>query len=108
MRTYPSVITFLYYDDLAYGQQFFTSVLQLEEVMNQGFAVIYKASPTSYIGIVRRTKSGHAGDTLISLNTNDVKTEHQRYQTLDVSDLTSIQRIDLIPLDSFFFADSGK
>lgn len=103
---YPSSIVFVYYNDLEYGHKFFTEVLRLEEVMDQGFAKVYKISETSFAGIVQLKESiEYKGNTLLSLNTLNVHEEHKRVQELDVYSLTDIQTIESIPLDSFFFKD---
>ena len=45
------------------------------------------------------------GNTLVSLNTTDVLKEHNRVSKLEVFNITNIQHIPSIPLDSFFFKD---
>jgi hypothetical protein len=75
-------------------------------VMDQGFAKVYQVNKTSFIGIVKLSKDvNYKGNTLVSLNTSDVRKEYKRVSKLDVFNLTSIQHIAQIPLDSFFFKD---
>lgn len=106
MSVYPSSITFLYYDDLDYGHHFLSDVLGLLLVMDQGFAAIYQVSATSHVGVVQRKDHTRVvGDTLLSLNTTDVQTAYQTLSSKAVMNLTAIERIPSIPLDSFFFSD---
>jgi catechol 2,3-dioxygenase-like lactoylglutathione lyase family enzyme len=106
MNSYPSSITFLYYEDLTYGRYFLQDVLGLSLVMDQGFAAIYQVTPSSFIGAVqRRDATRVSGDTLISLNTTDVQAAYDALPHDALVDVTPIERIPSIPLDSFFFFD---
>ncbi len=106
MFRYSSNITFIYYNDLLYGSHFIEKILDLPMVMDQGFAKVYQVNKTSFIGIVKLSKDvNYKGNTLVSLNTSDVRKEYKRVSKLDVFNLTSIQHIAQIPLDSFFFKD---
>jgi hypothetical protein len=106
MFRYSSNITFIYYNDLLYGNYFIKNILDLPLVMDQGFAKIYQVNKTSFIGIVKLSKeTTYKGNTLVSLNTNSVKKEYERVSKMDVFNLTDIQHIAQIPLDSFFFKD---
>jgi hypothetical protein len=81
-------------------------VLDLPLIMDQGFAKVYQINKTSFLGIVRLSKTiKYSGNTLVSLNTNNVKKEYDRVSKLGVFNLTEIQHIEQIPLDSFFFKD---
>lgn len=107
MFQYDSNVTFLNYNDLSIGIYICEDVLNLQIVLDQGFARIYQVNKTGYIGIVKRSKESlNNGDTLVSMNTKDVHAEHKRISEFNVADLTSIQRIDSVPLDTFFFKDS--
>ncbi|MBI9010119.1 MAG: hypothetical protein JEZ05_08805 [Tenericutes bacterium] len=106
MYRYSSNITFLYYNNLLYGSYFMENILGLPMVMDQGFAKIYQVNKTSFIGIVKLSKEvTYKGNTLVSLNTNNVQKEYKRISKLDVFNLSEIQHIAQIPLDSFFFKD---
>lgn len=106
MFKYSSNITFVYYNDLEYGSQFFEEVLGLTEIMDQGFAKVYQVNKTAFVGIVQlKEETNYKGNTLVSFNTDNVKNEYERVRKLEVFDLTDIQRIEQIPLDSFFFKD---
>lgn len=105
MSNYPSNITFLYYNDLNHGSYIMETVLELSLVMDQGFARIYQINETGYLGIVAKTTPVVSGDTLISLNTSTVESEHKRVGALDVINVTDIKVFPTIPLHSFFFED---
>jgi len=82
------------------------NVLDLELIMDQGFAKVYRVNETAFVGIVQLTKATvYRGNTLLSLNTDDCLKEYKRVSKLECYSLTDIQRLDQIPLDSFFFKD---
>lgn len=104
---YSSSITFLYYNDFSYGINFFENVLNLDLVMDQGFARVYQVNQKAYVGIVQKKDSSEvSGNTLFSLTTNNVEKEYKRVVSLDVYNLTEIKFFESIPLKSFFFDDS--
>lgn len=106
MYRYPSNITFLYYGDYQYGVTFIEEVIDLPLIMDQGFARVYQINTTSFVGIVDLAeRKQETGNTLLSLNTNDVQLEYTRIATKDVYELTDIKHFESIPLNSFFFQD---
>lgn len=106
MSRYTSQITFLYYQDLTYGQYVMDTILDLPIVMDQGFAKIYQVGRDSFLGIVQTNKPDHLpGDTLVSLNTTILSEEYERVSQYDVNQLTDIIYHENIPLHSFFFHD---
>jgi len=103
---YSSGITFMYYKDFSYGIDFVEGVLELELVMDQGFARIYQVNQKSFLGIVQEKDSSDVpGSTLFSFTTNKVEEEYQRVHKLEVYKLTEIKHFKQIPLKSFFFDD---
>ncbi len=102
-----SSITFMYFNDFSRAVEFFTSVLGLEQVMDQGWAVIWKTGESGFLGAVDVTKGSipvtSRGGVLISLNVTDVSAWHQRIGSAGVEDLTPIKDNDQIGLRSFFF-----
>ena len=103
---YSSAITFLYYEDFSYGTNFIENVLQLELVMDQGFARVYEVNQKAFLGIVEK-RDGNlvSGSTLFSLTTADVESELRRVEQLEVQNLTELEHFESIPLKSFFFDD---
>lgn len=103
---YSSAITFLYYEDFSYGADFIENVLQLDLVMDQGFARVYEVNEKAYLGIVqKRDKDAFSGSTLFSLTTHNVAAEYERVKSIKVYNLTEIKHFESIPLKSFFFDD---
>lgn len=103
---YSSAITFLYYKDFSYGVDFLEGVLELELVMDQGFARVYQVNEKSFLGIVQEKDSSDVpGSTLFSLTTNKIEEEYKRVHKLEVYKLTDIKHFKQIPLKSFFFDD---
>lgn len=103
---YSSSITFLYYDDFAYGSDFIENTLQLDLVMNQGFAKVYQVNEKAFLGIVQKKDTTEvSGNTLFSLTTHNVDAEYERVKQLKVHNLTEIKHFESIPLRSFFFDD---
>lgn len=105
MSKFTGTITFLYYKNFEYGKQFIETVFEVQEVMNQGWAMVYQISEKSFIGIVKKEEDVNAGDTLLSFNTKDLEGEYSRIKELSTHKLTDIQVFDSIPLKSFFFQD---
>ena len=103
---YSSAITFLYYEDFAYGVDFIENILQLDLVMDQGFARVYEVNKKAFLGIVqKRDTNAVSGSSLFSLTTNNVEAEYERIQPLEVYNLTGMKYFESIPLKSFFFDD---
>ena len=56
---FHSTITWLYYKDVLAMENFYQNVLGLELVVDQGWAKIYKASDTGFLGIVDERRGMH-------------------------------------------------
>ena len=103
---YSSAITFLYYKDFSYGVDFVENVLELEMVMDQGFARVYQVNEKSFLGIVQEKEARDVpGSTLFSMTTNKVEEEYKRVRKLEVYKLSELKHFEQIPLKSFFFDD---
>jgi len=109
MNRYSSGITFLYYKNFEKARLFFEEVLQLDLVMDQGFATVYKVSGSSFIGCVKKKegsiKSKNKGGTLVSLTSRDVEGEYERIKKYRLPFISEIEIIERIPLKSFFLKD---
>ncbi|TRX64279.1 VOC family protein [Carboxylicivirga sp. M1479] len=103
---YSSAITFLYYRDFAYGIDFIENTLQLDLVMDQGFAKVYQVNEKAFLGIVQKKDNEASGSTLFSLSTDKVEKEYARVKQLEVFNLSEIKHFESIPLKSFFFDDA--
>lgn len=104
---YSSAITFLYYNDFSYGIDFVEHVLELNLVMDQGFARVYEVNEKAFLGLVQKQNdtTGVPGSTLFSLSTTNVDQEYKRVMQLEVNNLSEIKHFESIPLKSFFFDD---
>lgn len=103
---YSSAITFLSYEDFSYGINFIENVLQLDLVLDQGFARVYGVNQKAFLGIVQKRDNDEvSGSTLFSLSTRNVESEYKRVRQLRVYNLTEIKHFESIPLKSFFFDD---
>ncbi len=52
MPKIDGLVTFLYYDDLANAVRFYTDVMGLKVIIDQGWAKIFKLTSTANIGLV--------------------------------------------------------
>lgn len=100
-----SNVTFLYYEDFKKAITFFEDTLELEMVMDQGFARVYKVTESSFLGMVTKEVRNQSNDTLYSFTVDDVKKYYEQYKTKDVCHLSEITHFKEIPLQSFFFED---
>ncbi|MCB0489002.1 MAG: VOC family protein [Cyclobacteriaceae bacterium] len=57
---FRATITWLYYKDMVGMQQFYEEKLGLEQVVDQGWAKIYHASQTGYVGLVDERRGMHS------------------------------------------------
>jgi catechol 2,3-dioxygenase-like lactoylglutathione lyase family enzyme len=61
-------IIWLYYEDLEPAREFYESVLGLELLVDEGFDVIFRSSPTAFIGLVGPTSGLHLHTPKSALN----------------------------------------
>ena len=101
-----SQITFLYYKDYESGCNFLEEVLQLESVLDQGWAKVFKTSAGAFIGAVKASDgsidSQKKGGSLISLTVDDVTLYYDWFKG-KVNELSEIKYFEDIGLRSFFF-----
>lgn len=103
---YTSLITFLYFEDFEYGNYFVSEILKLEEIMDQGFAKVFKINDSAHLGIVsKESRDLIKEDTLISLTVQDVDKAYNTINKDALHNLTEIKFFESIPLRSFFFED---
>lgn len=100
-----SNVTFLYYEDFDRAISFFEDILELELVMDQGFARIYKVTESSFLGMVLKENRKTENDTLYSFTVDDVYHYYDLYQKKNLQSLSEIKHFKNIPLKSFFFDD---
>ena len=72
-----ATVLWLYYDDLAPNERFYEALLSEELLVDQGWAKIYQASPTGYIGLVDGARGMHSSTeenaVTVSFMTEDVR-----------------------------------
>ncbi|MGB0542422.1 MAG: VOC family protein [Longimicrobiales bacterium] len=72
-----ATVLWLYYDDLAPNERFYEALLAEELLVDQGWAKIYQASPTGYIGLVDGARGMHSSTeenaVTVSFMTEDVR-----------------------------------
>lgn len=97
---FSSQVTFLYFEDLTAADDFFSKTLNLNPVMDAGWAKIYQATGAAFIGAVQKGK-GSLDDTgahgvMISLTTDDVYSYRETLmKKIPVSELKEFPDIGL-------------
>lgn len=83
-----ATVLWLYYDDLGPIQEFYEALLAVDLLVDQGWAKVYSASPTGFIGLVDASRGLHQATSdkavTISFFTEDVDGWLDRVQTLGV------------------------
>ncbi|AIO18559.1 Glyoxalase-like domain protein [Candidatus Izimaplasma bacterium HR1] len=109
MKKYSSLITFLYYKDFQKAKMVYEDILELELVMDQGFAKVYKINDNAFVGCVKKHEgsidSTNRGGALISLTVDDVEDLYNQFKGYDLPYISELSIIERIPLKSFFFKD---
>jgi catechol 2,3-dioxygenase-like lactoylglutathione lyase family enzyme len=109
MTTLPKecAITFFYYEDILAVAPFYEEVLELELVLDQGLARIYRIAGNAYFGIVDGNK-GHIkhqpkSAALLTIVTEEVAAWHEKLKKIGVTGLSDILRGNYC--EHFFFED---
>ncbi|MBN2795621.1 MAG: VOC family protein [Clostridia bacterium] len=80
---YTSQMIFLYFKNFEKGCEFLEKVLELKEVFNPGWAVVYQSVNQGFIGAVKAEEgsidSSKKGGSLISLTVEDI---HEAYEVI--------------------------
>lgn len=94
-----ATVLWLYYDELVSNERFYEELLDQSLLVDQGWAKVYQASPTGYIGLVDGARGMHASTeenaVTVSFLTADVRGWMDRARTLGVE-----LRSDSIGLES--------
>lgn len=56
---FKATVLWTYYDDLAGAEAFYEDVMGLELIVDQGWAKLYRTSPTGFVGLVDGEKGMH-------------------------------------------------
>lgn len=108
MNKYTSQITFLYFDDLLEGKQFFEQTLGLKVVYEPEWAAVYEVTKGAYLGAVDAKRGSIAsevrGGTLVSLTVDDVMPYYEKVsKSKAVTNVSEIKVFEDIGIKSFFF-----
>ena len=100
--------TFLYFSDLEGAKRFFAETLGLTAVLDQGWTCIYRMGERSYLGAVDNNAGSIRRDStsgvLVSLAVEDLQEARRALQgAYGVEELSEIQRVKDLALESFFF-----
>lgn len=83
-----ATVLWLYYDELATNQRFYEELLDVDMLVDQGWAKVYPVSPTGYLGLVDGARGMHASTeenaVTVSFLTNDVRGWMERTRSLGV------------------------
>jgi predicted enzyme related to lactoylglutathione lyase len=99
-------ITFVYVSDLERADGFYRGVLELELVLDQGGCLIYRVTPSSFLGIcdLRPDQVGVRG-ALVTFVTDEVDAWHERLTAAGATILTQPQHNDRFAIYNFFAED---
>ncbi len=78
-------ITFLFVSDLEASHTFYSTVLGLDLVADQGDCRIYRVTETGFLGVCARADRVHDDGVIITLVANDVDGVHQRLLAASVA-----------------------
>lgn len=86
--TVSATVLWLYYDELAPNERFYEELLDVDLLVDQGWAKVYPASRTGYIGLVDGARGMHSSTeenaVTVSFLTQDVRTWLDRVRALGV------------------------
>ena len=105
--------TMFYYSELGPADHFYGEVLGLERGYEDDWVHLYKATATSYIGLVKEGpgafhKAQADNAVMISLVTQDVDAVHARIrESQDVDIITPLHDSESAPIRAFIMRDPG-
>jgi len=97
-----ATVLWLYYDELAPNERFYEELLGVDLLVDQGWAKVYEASPTGYIGLVDGARCMHQSTeenaVTVSLLTQDVRAwmDHARAMGVELRSDTIGMESDLV------------
>ena len=97
-----ATVLWLYYDELAPNERFYEELLGVDLLVDQGWAKVYEASPTGYIGLVDGARGMHQSTeenaVTVSLLTQDVRAwmDHARAMGVELRSDTIGMESDLV------------
>ena len=108
-----STITWFYYDAYDAATQFYGTTLGLEQVLDAGWASIYRTTGNAFVGVVdakadkgaRRPQEQNA--VLLTLVVDDVPAWYERLLTAGAALQGEVQVLEEIQIRTFFLTDPG-
>jgi len=110
-----AAITFLRYEHMSVGEDFYGKALRLPLVDDQDWAKVYRIGPGAYVGLVsarKRLLEKPVGRGVLLSITVKTREDVDRWfeklrETPDVELLNSPGMVESLPVYSFFFIDPG-
>ncbi len=108
-----STITWFYYDAFDDAARFYETVLELEKVLDAGWARIFRTTGNAFVGVVdagadkgvHRTQPENA--VLLTLVVDDVDAWYERLSRAGAAIQGEVKEIEEIKIRTFFLADPG-
>ncbi len=102
-------ITFLYYRDLPKAMKFYSEVLGLPLVIDQGWSKIYRICEGAHIGLVDETKGmnfwSEEKPVQLCIRVQNVDEWYRYIEQADVSDLSDVFQNNALGIRAFVFRD---
>jgi len=103
------LITFLYYEDLARAERFYSEAMGLELVVDQGWAKIFRVADGAHVGLVDGNVGYHRPSptkpVMITLVVPDVDAWYEHFRKIGVETLTRPRDNDELDLRMFLLED---
>ncbi|MFC2095620.1 VOC family protein [Candidatus Bipolaricaulota bacterium] len=108
-----SSITWFYYDSLDEASAFYGDIIGLDEVLDAGWAKIFKLPGKAFIGLVDAAEGKGACQTqetnavLLTLVVDDVPAWYERLAAAGVQTTSEVKLMEEIQIRTFFLTDPG-
>lgn len=108
-----SAITWFYYDDLEVASRFYGETLGLEQVLDAGWARIYRTTGKAFVGLVNAQEGKGVCQTqetnavLLTLVVDDVVAWYDHLSKAGVSLNSEVKILEEVQIRTFFLSDPG-
>ena len=108
-----STITWFYYDGLDEASRFYGEALGLEQVLDAGWARIYRTTGNAFVGLVNAQEGKGVCQTqetnavLLTLVVDDVVSWHDRLSKAGAKLGSEVKILEEIQIRTFFLSDPG-
>ncbi|KAA3635420.1 MAG: VOC family protein [Armatimonadetes bacterium] len=100
-----ALITFLPSHDLGRSADFYTDVLNLSLVLDQGTCLIYRVTESSFIGVCKRDEFGDAEPVITTIVADDVDGWYRQITGAGWSDVSEPEHSDTYKLYHIWITD---